>query len=183
MKIVKIIVIVLISMNMSAQKYFTKEGSISFFSKAPLENIEAHNEKATAVIDLETGDMEWAVLIKAFSFEKALMQEHFNENYMESSKYPKATFKGKFTDYNADLLQKDGSHKMTVTGELTIHGETQNISTPVTISRNGDGLSGKAEFSVKVQDYKIDIPSIVRDKIAKEIKITVEADFQSLSRS
>ena len=82
----------LFCLNLSAQKFFTREGKISFYSDAPMEKIEAHNQQATSVIDIESGRMEFAVLIKAFQFEKALMQEHFNENYMESSKYPKATF-------------------------------------------------------------------------------------------
>ena len=80
------------------QKYFTKDGKVSFYSDALMEKIEAHNTKAASVIDAENGQMEFAVLIKAFQFEKALMQEHFNENYMESSTYPKASFKGKIED-------------------------------------------------------------------------------------
>lgn len=166
----------------TGQKYFTREGKVSFFSKAPLEDIEAQNDKATAVIDFSTGEMEWAVLIKAFKFEKALMQEHFNENYMESSKFPKAIFKGKFQDYKKIDFNKDGTWQYTVSGSLTIHGVSQEISAPVTITTKNSEISGSSQFSVKVQDYEIEIPAIVRDKIAKEINVKVESDFQSLDR-
>ncbi|MEK7253941.1 MAG: YceI family protein, partial [Bacteroidota bacterium] len=90
-----------------AQKYFTREGKITFVSDAAMEKIEAVTNSATSVIDMATGAVEFAVLIKGFQFKKALMQEHFNENYMESSKFPKATFKGKIDNFSSVNLKKD----------------------------------------------------------------------------
>ena len=105
-----------------SQKYFTRDGKITFLSEAPIETIEATNSKATSVIDISSGKIEFAVLIKAFHFEKALMQQHFNENYMESSKFPKATFKGKIDSVGQVDFGKDGTYEIMVSGDMTIHG-------------------------------------------------------------
>ncbi len=164
----------------NAQKHFTREGKISFYSDAPLEKIEAHNSKATSVLDTETGRMEFAVLIKAFQFEKALMQEHFNENYMESDKYPKAVFKGEVVNMNEVDLKKDGTYPVKVKGDLTIHGETQPVEAEGTINVSDGSYSASSSFVVEVADYKIEIPSVVRDNIAKEVKIDVNIDYQPL---
>ncbi len=115
---------------LNAQKFFTREGKVSFYSGAPVEKIGAYNSKATAVVDAEAGNMEFAVLIKAFQFEKALMQEHFNENYMESDKYPKALFKGQVTDMDKVNLSKNGEYPVNVKGSLTIHGVTKEVEVP-----------------------------------------------------
>ena len=163
-----------------AQKYFTKTGEISFYSKAPLENIEAHSKTAVAVLDTESGNLEFSVLIKSFQFEKALMQEHFNENYMESHKFPKAIFKGKIEDFQKVDLTKNGNHTVKVSGQLTIHGVTKDISTEGNIVLKNDEIQCKAEFYVAVADYNIVIPSVVRDNIAKNVKIKVNANLQPL---
>lgn len=168
------------SAGLSAQKYFTREGNISFFSEAPLEKIEAHNRTATAVLDTESGRMEFAALIKAFQFEKALMQEHFNENYMESSTYPKASFKGQIADPGQVNWKKDGTYPVVVKGELTIHGQTRSVEAPGKITVRGNALSAVSSFSVAVADYGIEIPAVVRDNIAKEVRIDVNVDLQPL---
>src|SRR5690606_25912300 len=111
--LIVVLLIGLIAPVLNAQgKYFTKEGKISFSSDAPMEKIEAHNRKANSVIDAASGKMEWSVLIKAFQFEKALMQEHFNENYMESDKFPKAVFKGVIQQHDKIDWTKDGVHNV-----------------------------------------------------------------------
>ena len=165
-----------------SQIYYTKSGKISFYSEAPLEKIEAHNSNATSVLNLEDGSMEFAVLIKAFQFEKALMQEHFNENYMESAKYPKAIFKGKIVNYKPIDLSKDGEYPVRVAGDLTIHGVTNPVETDAMLKVKGGKITGNAVFTVKVADYKIEIPSVVRDNIAKEVEITVDVDYQRLEK-
>ena len=172
----------LVQTSLQAQKYFTREGKISFFSEAPLEKIEAHNSSATSVLDAETGKMEFAVLIKAFQFEKALMQEHFNENYMESSTYPKATFKGAIADYDASVLQTDGNHQVTVKGSLTIHGETNEVETEALFVIKEGKIQAGAEFEVAVEDYEIKIPKVVVDNIAKIVQITVDIDYQLFNK-
>lgn len=170
------------STSLSAQKFFTKTGEVNFTSVAPLEKIEAENNAATCVIDFASGQMQMAVLIKAFKFEKALMQEHFNENYMESSKYPKGAFKGKITGMKATDLQKDGQYAVKVVGDLTIHGQTKAVSTPGSITVKGDKVTAVASFSVKLEDYKIEVPSVVRDKIAKDVSIDVNLALAPLGK-
>ncbi|RYD80885.1 MAG: YceI family protein [Sphingobacteriales bacterium] len=168
--------------NASAQKYFTKDGDVSFFSATPMENIEAHNKKATSVLDAATGNVEFAVLIKAFEFEKSLMQEHFNENYMESSKFPKAVFKGQIVN-NADVnYKKDGVYKIKTKGQLTMHGVTKDIETNGTMEVKGGKITGISTFMVSPQDYNIEIPKLVREKIAKEIKVEVKSAFQPMNK-
>ena len=112
-------------------RYIERTGKASFFSEAPLENIEAHNEQVLSLLDVEKGEVAASMLMKSFQFQKALMQEHFNEKYIESDKYPKATFKGKITDMNKVDLSKDGNYTVDVEGEITIHGETQPLKTKV----------------------------------------------------
>lgn len=166
--------------SVTGQKYFTRTGQITFSSDTPLEKIEAKNDKATCVIDAEDGRMEFAVLIKAFAFEKALMQEHFNENYMESGEFPKATFKGKINNMAEINLGKDGTYLARVEGDMTIHGVTQQIKTEGLITVKDGQFSASAAFSVLTQDYDIAIPAVVRDNIAKEIVIDVKVDLSPL---
>src|ERR1700750_1392280 len=110
-------------------KFFTKTGKISFYSKTTMENIEAHNRSVTAVLDAKTGNVQFSALIKGFEFEKALMQQHFNENYLESTKYPQASFKGQIVNNSDVNYTKDGTYNVKVKGQLTLHGETQNGDT------------------------------------------------------
>ena len=151
MKIIHVLAVLFLTIGcLNAQKYFTKEGKISFYSEAPVENIEAHNYKVTSVFDAESGAMEWAVLIKAFQFEKALMQEHFNENYMESSTFPKAMFKGKVENISDVDFTSDGQYPVKVTGDLMIHGVTNPIETEAKFIVKNGTISGTSEFSVLV---------------------------------
>lgn len=172
----------LTTLSLQAQKYFTREGKVSFFSDTPMEKIEAHNQQATAVVDLSNGNIEFAVLIKAFRFEKALMQEHFNENYMESTKYPKATFKGQVVDFAKIDLKKDGSVTLKVKGMLTIKDVTKNVETEGTFVVAKGALSAKSAFKIAVADYNISIPKLVADKIAKTVDIKVDATLAPLNK-
>ena len=166
-----------------AQKYFCKTGNIAFYSHTPIEDIAAESQSASTVYDASTGKLQWAVLIKSFNFEKALMQEHFNENYMESSKYPKASFKGEIVNFEAIDLSSDGSHNAQIRGKLTIHGVTKEVETRATFEVKNGAVKGESKFNVLVADYGIEIPSVVKENIAKEIEITVKADYAILDRS
>ncbi|MBS1782554.1 MAG: YceI family protein [Bacteroidetes bacterium] len=157
----------------SAQKLITRTGKISFFSSTPIENIEAFNNEVAAAIDGKTGEVVFIVPIKSFRFEKALMQEHFNSDYLESDKYPKADFKGVISNLNEINFSKDGNYTAHIKGKLTIHNVTQDIATTGTILIAGNSATARAKFLVKTADYKINIPSLVEKKIAKEIEITV----------
>lgn len=154
-------------------KYFTKAGKISFYSKAPIEDIEAHNTKGVSVFDVSTGQIEFSVLMKGFEFEKAKMQEHFNENYVESDKYPKAVFTGTIKNASALKLSQDGVYNTEITGNLTIHGVTkpQTIQAVITVK---DGIvSAVSEFTIAVADYDIKIPSLVANNIGKTVKVVI----------
>ncbi len=166
----------------AAEKYFTKEGHIKFHSETPIETIEADNYKATSVLDAASGAMEFAVLIKAFEFEKALMQEHFNENYMESDEYPKSKFKGKITNIDEVDFAKEGTYTVKVVGDLTIHGETNPVEAEGTFEVGKEGIQAMSKFVVKPADYGIKIPAVVVENIAEEIEITVDLNYQPFTR-
>lgn len=172
----------LVPVTLSAQERFaTRNGHIHFFSGTSVENIEADNHKVTSVLDATTGALEFAALIKAFEFEKALMQEHFNENYMESNTYPKANFKGKVSGFSADDAKKPGTYTVDVTGDLTIHGVTKPLSTKATMTVEAAGtIKAKSEFSVKPEDHGIAIPGVVRKNIAEQIKVTVDLSYTKM---
>src|SRR5688572_16960713 len=138
---------------LSAQKYFSKTGSIYFLSVAPMEKIEAKNGNAYVVFDAGTGQMEWSVLIKGFKFEKALMQEHFNENYMESNEFPKGTFKGKIVNMSGVTCSKDGVYNVEVSGNLTLHGVTKSLTVPGKIIVKNGIVNASSTFELTVADY------------------------------
>jgi len=164
-----------------AQKYYSKTGDISFSSKTPLEDIEAESHSASTVFDLESGKIQWAVLIKSFEFEKSLMQEHFNENYMESNTYPKAKFSGMIENPDQLDFSKDGTITVPINGQLTIHGKTNDISTEATFTISDMKVIGQNQLKLAVADYGIEIPSVVKNNIAKEITITIQAHYEVLN--
>ena len=162
-----------------SQSYMTRTGTITFFSEAPLENIEAINNQVSGAIDLKTGEVAFTLLMKAFTFEKALMQEHFNEKYVHSDKYPKATFKGMIVDVEK-LEVGSSDKKVTIKGELTMHGETEEIEAIGYLRKKGDNLLGRSEFTINLSDFNISIPSAVKDNISETIDIKVEMDYETL---
>jgi polyisoprenoid-binding protein YceI len=173
--------LVLIASAVNAQdRYFTKTGKIDFFSNASLEDIEAKNKTVTAVLDTKTGAIQFSVQMKGFEFEKKLMQEHFNENYIESDKYPKAEFKGTVNNNSAVMYTKDGSYPVKVKGKLTIHGVTKDVEAPGTIKVAGGKIDAASTFNVLLSDYNISIPAVVKDKISNSIKITVNTNLEPL---
>lgn len=176
-QILATIAFILINHAATAQKVYTKNGNISFFSKAPLENISADNNQVMSVLNQQTGDLQFSVIIKSFKFKKALMEEHFNENYLESNTYPKAGFKGNVSDVNKVNFTKDGSYSVMVTGELTIHGITNKVTAPGTFTVKNSIANASSKFIIKLADYKIAIPSLVKDNISETIEITVNCDY------
>ena len=163
-------------------KYFTRDGFVSFFSSTSVEDIKANNAKVTCVLDSETGNIVIAILMKAFEFKKALMEEHFNENYVESEKYPKAQFKGKVINIKEIDFNKNGAFPSVVKGSMTIHGETNEIESEGTISIKDGKVVITSEFNIAPEDYAIEIPSVVRDKIAKEMVITFNSELALFKR-
>jgi len=154
------------------QLFMTRNGFVGFYSKTSMEDIKAENNQVYAVIDAGKKNIAFTILLKSFSFPKELMQEHFNENYVESDKYPKAVFTGTFTgDVNA---AKDGVYPVTVHGSLNLHNVSKTVETPATIEVRGGVLIGHAQFKIKPEDYNISIPSVVRDKIERDLNVEVK---------
>jgi len=173
----------LYSQSGSGVKYFTRNASASFFSEAPLEKIEASTNSASSVIDMATGNVEVAVLIKSFNFKKALMQEHFNENYLESNKFPKAVFKGTMPEFKTINLTTDGKYTTLLKGAITIHGVTKPLETKVLIRSEGGKIFAETEFELIVADFNISIPSVVRDNVAKMVMVKLKAEFTELKKT
>jgi polyisoprenoid-binding protein YceI len=166
----------------SAQKYFTRDGKVSFTSDAPLEKIEAVNQKVASVLDAGSGNLEFAVLVKSFQFEKALMEEHFNENYLESGKYPKASFKGTVTNLDDIDFSKSGKYRAVVAGELEIHGVTKAVEVEATFAVGTGSVHASSVFEIAVADYNIEVPKVVRDNVAKVVQIHVDIDYKPLEQ-
>ena len=171
-----------IALTATAQdRYMTRTGHISFHSETAVENIDAENSKVSSVWDATTGNVEFAVLIKAFEFKKALMQEHFNENYMESNTFPKATFKGKVSGITAEQVKKPGTYAVVVEGELTMHGVARPMKSTGTIVVDAAGVvKATSEFIIKPEDHGIKIPGMVRSNIAELIQVKVHMDYQKM---
>jgi len=166
---------VLVAMTGFGQKYFTKGAQINFDATSPSspEKIEGINRTATCVVDTKTGNMQFAALMKGFGFERALMEEHFNENYVESDKYPKAEFKGEIKNSDKVDFTKDGIYTVKIKGKLTMHGESKDVETDAKLTMQNGKIKATAELSVLLSDYKISIPGLVADKVSKTAKITV----------
>mgnify|MGYP002634469255 CR=1 FL=1 len=156
----------------NAQAIYTTDTSmVSFFSATPVENIEAFNTASTSLINVPKSEIAFRVPISSFQFEKTLMQEHFNENYMETEKFPYATFKGKLSD-SLDI-SKDTIYNITATGMMNIHGVDRAETYTGTIEVKDGKASLKCEFKVKLKDHKIKIPKVVFTNIAEEIDVKV----------
>jgi len=169
----------LTTMLYSQQRYFTKNGNISFAAGSG-EDIDGVNKTTTSVLDATTGQIEFAVLVKGFEFKRALMQEHFNENYMESEKYPKSIFKGTISNINTVNFKKDGLYPVTVKGILDMHGIKKELQAAGTLKVTGETVSTNAAFTVLLADYNIEIPSLVKDKISKTVTIKVNCNYNVL---
>ncbi|MEM9675141.1 MAG: YceI family protein [Cyclobacteriaceae bacterium] len=180
--IIVIYVALLMSNSLLAQdKFITQTGYTKFFSSAPLEDIEAHNHKVQSVIDFTKQEVVVSMDMQAFEFDKSLMREHFNENYVESEKYPKAIFKGTFSNGSTIDPSKNGKYDVTVEGTMTIHGVTQPITTKGIIVVDGSNVNAQTKFMVRVADHDIKIPKIVFHNIAEEVEVTVDLKYDPLN--
>jgi hypothetical protein len=158
---------------MSAQIYIAKTCEISFFSASPLENIEAVNKACKPIINTATNEVQMKIAISAFQFEKPLMQEHFNENYMETDKYPNTVFKGKINE-KIDWT-KDGEYKVTVTGKLNIHGVEKDRTIDGTVKIKGQEMIISGKFKIHIADHGIEVPSLYVQNIAEDVDVKLNA--------
>lgn len=181
-KIILTAIVLFAASALFAQKYITKNGHISFYSETPLEKIEAHNKQVNSALDVTTGDFVFKLLMKSFEFEKALMQEHFNENYVESDKYPNAEFKGKVVDHTKIDFKKNGKHDVIVEGDLTIHGVTKKVKEKGSLEIKDGKIMANSTISVKPADYEIKIPKAVVANIAETMDVKVNATLEEFKK-
>jgi len=159
-----------------AQVYMTTTGKVEFFSEAPLENITATNSAVSSLINITTDSIFVRMKNTGFVFKNALMQDHFNENYMESTKYPYDSFRGKINEKIE--YSKDGIYPVSATGKLSIHGVEKIVVIPGSLIVKGNSIQLHSEFTVRTGDFKIEIPKLLFEKIAEEIKVTLTADYK-----
>jgi polyisoprenoid-binding protein YceI len=157
------------------QKYSLEKSKVVFFSDAAIEDIRAENIKTISIYNHATGEVAFSIPITEFQFQNSTMREHFNEKYMESEKFPKATFQGKFSSFSPD---GDQPQTVIATGKLTIHGVTREVEIPGTIHVADTKLLAKATFMVKLADYNIKIPQLLWQKIAEQVEATVEFTYK-----
>jgi hypothetical protein len=156
-----------------SQKMITRSGEVKFEASMPaFEEIAGTNSTVSCILDQSTGDFVALALIKSFKFKSPLMEEHFNENYMESSKFPKATFKGKIANFDTKKLSATKT-SYDLEGDLTIHGVTKKIKTKLSLATNGGKTTATTTILIKPQDYNIVIPSLVKGKIAENVKVSM----------
>jgi hypothetical protein len=156
-------------------KYICKNGEAGFFSKSKLEDIDGKTKDAVSVLDTLSNKISAKILIKSFIFKDKLMMEHFNENYLESDKFPYAMMEVKIVE--PMYYYKDGIHKVTLEGTMDIHGVKKLFKCPATIEVKNKTINGKAEFVVMLKDYNIDIPKIVVMNVAESVKVTVNFNY------
>lgn len=175
----KLFLLVLFTASVNAfaqEKFISKNSYISFYSSTPLEDILGESNEAVSILNAETGEVAFQALMTTFHFKKALMEEHFNENFIESDKYPKSKFNGKIENFNKDMLKSPVAN-ISVTGQLSVHGVEKTITVPGTLGLENGKLVGTSKFMVVPEDYGITIPSLVRDKIGKQMEVTVKANY------
>ena len=159
-------------------KYMTKSGSMSFEASQPsFEPIEATHSAVSALLNADTGELAVLALVRGFRFPLALMEEHFNENYIESHQYPKTSFKGSILNFDSNALSNQ-PRTVQLTGELSMHGVTKPISVSATITQSDEQITLTSSFSVKTSDFGIKIPSLVRKQIDENVKVEVSLPLQ-----
>lgn len=154
-----------------SQIYLGSSGDVAFFSKSPIEDIEAHNSAVKPVLNSTTGDILYKIPIINFEFKSALMQEHFNENYMESDKYPMATFEGKINE-EVDF-SKNLTTSVTTTGTINIHGVAKPFTASGTVTVKGKDVILNSAFKVHLSDFNIVVPALYANNIPPDIDVTL----------
>ncbi len=173
-KIIVTIVCLVFSSVMFSQKMMTRTGEIKFDATVPgaMDPVIATNTTASSIFDKTTGELVVQGMVKSFKFKSPLMEEHFNENYMESDKLPKTSFKGKIVGYDG----KAGSYE--VDGDLTIHGVTNKVKTKVAVTNGGGKVSISGTFTIKLNDYKLEVPAMAKKTLAETAKISIKLELE-----
>lgn len=180
MKILTIIlgVLVFFTSTSYSQKIGTSTGNISFFQETTVEDIHGKSKSLMTVIDTKTNNIVYKVSMRSFKFEKALMEEHFNENYVESDKYPYATYYGKINE-SIDW-SKDGSYDISSNGKLTMHGVSKEISEKGKLIIKNGVVSISNEFKIKFTDYGVEIPKLLIMQLSDVVDVKIETNYLPL---
>jgi len=181
MKKIILMLATILTMNVVfAQTYKTRNGSLSFNPNKDQSHKDyaAESKEATAVLNADASTVALLVPMKTFHFNNALLEEHFNENYLHSDKYPNATYKGKLVGFTKDMLTKDGTYNLTSEGEIELHGVKKAFKSPVKLVVSGKTATFYCNFTIKAEDYKIDIPAIVKPKLADQTPLSAVIKFQ-----
>jgi len=173
--LIVVFALIILGFQANGQLYMAQNGEVSFFSKTPLEDIDALNKQVGSIINTDNNEVAVQMRVTSFVFPNKLMQEHFNENYLESDKFPSATFKGKIREVID--LKVPGTYAVTAVGTATIHGITRPIEIKGNVVSTGDQLTLSCQFDIKLVDYKIDIPKIVFAKIAEVIRVSSKINY------
>lgn len=161
----------------SQDKYISRNGKVQFNASTPLETIRPVNNHVSCILDTENGNIAFQLKMISFKFEKSLMEEHFNEKYVESEKFPKSTFIGKILDWDKIDWDKEDQN-VQATGTLTIHGVDKEIQVPGIIRILQNDIELVSEFNVNISDFDIKIPKLVRNKISEQVEIYVDINLQ-----
>jgi hypothetical protein len=163
------------SLVFSQEKLITKSATVTFEASVPaFEEVKATNKNVTVVLNSKTGELASLAIVKGFRFKVALMEEHFNENYIESDKFPKAIFRGKLEQFNANNITAS-SKDYTLNGTMELHGKAVPIKTIAKLSKTANGIKLEANFFVNANDFDISIPSVVKNKVSNKIKLDIAA--------
>lgn len=174
---ITLLICIAFTVDLYSQKYKSIASGIKFYSEAPVENIEAFNQDGQSAINLETGEIVFSIPINSFIFEKSLMQEHFNENYLESEKYPKATFRGVISGFD---IKNTVWQQAFAQGKMILHGIEKDFSCEGKIRIENSQLKIETKFPIQLKDYKIKIPKVVFYNIAEIVDVTVNFDYEKI---
>ena len=177
-----LILSIILTTSLHSQIYIAKTGEISFYSEAKLENIDAKNSNTKPVMDTKSGKISIKVSMRAFKFKSGFMEEHFNENYVESDKYPHAIFEGKIKDNDKIDYAKDGEYSVVCEGKMTLHGQTKDISAPGKIIIKNNLITIDSKFKLALADYKIEIPAQRLANISETVDVTVKAEMEPFKK-
>ena len=172
MKRIFYIILLISTASIGQNKFFTRTGELNFEASVPsFEEVAAKNNSVTVILNTENGEIAALALVTAFRFKNALMEEHFNENYAESDKFPKATFKGKLLDFSFEKLSD--VNNLFIEGELEFHGVIKQFAKiPVRLEYKKGKLILSGNFSARASEFNIKIPKIVQSKVSDIIEIT-----------
>jgi len=167
-------------LSLNAQTYKTRDGNIYFNPNKDQNNREyaAQSKEATAVLKVETLEVALLVPMKSFHFNNALLEEHFNENYLHTNKFPNGTYKGKLIGFDKSMLAKDGTYKINSEGTVNLHGVDKPFKAPVTLTVKGDVATFNCVFNIKAEDFNIEIPELVKPKLSEYTPLNATISFK-----